>query len=151
MLKEIEKELVTYFNIKIKKLNFDYEIPDHNLINLNPVALCLEARRQMHYERIDDTDDYEKWPINFITINLEGVYNHPYGKEERFRLIFEQIYLHLDEDATKIVEIKQTGGILKDNPSFHELIDYLKYCVGMRRKDFEDLLDKLKLVNISNI
>ena len=151
MLREIEKELVTYFNIKIKKLNFNYEIPDHNTINLRPIGLCLEARRQMHYERIDGTDDYEKWPINFITINLEGVYNIPYGTEERFRLIFEQIYLHLDEDATKIVEIKQTGGILKDKPSFHELIDYLKNCIGMKRKDFEDLLNKLRLVNVAAV
>ena len=150
MFREIEKELITYFHIKIRKLNFDFEIPESDYIYLRPVSLCLEARKQTHYHRIDD-DEYETSPVNFIAVNIEGIYNPRREEEKEFRLILSHIYLHLDDEAAKIEEIKSSGSILNLNPSFMELINYFKNCLGMRRKDFKELLEKLRLVNVAAV
>ena len=137
MLKDIENELVRYFNIRRREIKEYYQIPKDDNLLLTKVKLNFQSLVYQEYN-VDRSHKYYQIPVNFILVTIES-----YGR----KLIY--LYLHLDSKMTKIESIETAGGILSREPSFDELMGYIRYCIGLKKKDFKELLNKLKILNVS--
>ena len=145
MLKDIEEELVRYFNIKRRQIKEYYQIPEDDDICLSKIRLNFQSMRHIQYNAISGSlDNYSTTPINFIIVTIGT--NYPFIKQAK---ILINLYIYLNDKATKIDRIETTGGIISGKPTFYELMRYIRFCLGFRREDFKKLLTKLKVLNVS--
>ena len=105
---------------------------------MTKVKLNFQSLVYQEYNVVDQSLKYYQIPVNFILVTIES-----YGR----KLIY--LYLHLNANMTKIESIETAGGILSREPSFDELMGYIRYCIGLKKKDFKELLNKLKILNVS--
>ena len=139
MLKDIENELVRYFKITQSKVKEYCQIPDDNDILLSNIKLNFQSMMNTKFDAIPGSPDYYlQTPINYIIATVES--------NSKILIYF---YIYLSVDAAKIDRIETAGGILEKKPPFDELMRYMRSCLGLKREDFNELLKKLKILNIS--
>ncbi len=139
MLKDIANELVRYFNITQHQVKEHYQIPDDNDVLLSKIKLNFQSMINHAYKEIPGSPNYYlQTKINYIIVTIESNSK-----------ILIYLYIYLSIDAARIDRIETNGGILPKNPSFDELMGYIRFCLGLRKEDFEELLKKLKILNVS--
>ena len=139
MLKDIENELVRYFKITQSQVKEYYQIPAANDVFLSKIKLNFQSMQHYDYRTIPGSPDYYlQTPINFIIVTIESNSK-----------ILIYLYIYLSVDAARIDRIETAGGIISKKPPFDELMGYIRYCIGLKKKDFKELLNKLKILNVS--
>lgn len=139
MLKDIADELVRYYKITRNQIKEYYEIPAANDVFLSKINLNFQSMQHLDYRAIPGSPDYYlQTPINYILVTIESNSK-----------ILIYLYIYLTVDAARIDRIETNGGILEKKPPFDELMRYMRSCLGLKREDFEELLKKLKILNVS--
>ena len=148
MLKEIEKELIRYFKI-LDEHNTDVIIGglyDGSVIHAGE---SYKFNIQLMYSSEYDVpaNSYKSSEIKNFGLITGSI---KYGNSSDEKTLIELEFL-LDLDDEKIVRIETALGIIPRAPSFKEFMRYLTFCLGLKRKDFQSILDQIKLLCVSAV
>ena len=149
ILKNIEKELVRYFNIKIKKPREFFEKPKPDEFDFGSLRLMFESNRNICFDMDPEFDEnYEISPSNYIIVSISSSIYYTYQNEHRTLLY---LIIYLDKKATKITKIDTNGGLIQQHPTFYELIYHIIFSFGLKLSDFKKILEKIKLMTVQAV